>query len=84
MFEAIITDVKRGNFVLEQDALKGMRATIKTGQTRLALEYTENVILSLIDYIEQLEQRIVELEKQPRTKATPAAAKAKTAEADAE
>jgi hypothetical protein len=80
MFEAVITDVKRGNFTLEQDAIKGMRATIKNNQTRLALEYAQAVIEELINYVGELEVRIENLE----TSKPKAARAAKTAEVDAE
>lgn len=81
MFEAIIEDVQRGNFRLQQDAVKGLRQTVANGQTRLALEYTEAVLASVIKCLEELQARVDELEKQLRTK--PAPAKPKTASASA-
>lgn len=78
MFEAIITDVQRGNFKLQQDAVKGLRQTVQNGQTRLALEYAEAVLSSVILCLEDLQARVEELEKQ--LKARPAA-KPKTASA---
>jgi len=50
-----LMDTRRQAYTLNEDSLAGFKAAVNNGQTRLALEYAERLIDSLLSRVSALE-----------------------------
>lgn len=76
-FEPAKVENSVGNFKMESNPVSGFEKSVFSNQVRLANEYLVLVLRSLIDYVESLEERIVELEGTTGNKVTASTAQSR-------
>jgi hypothetical protein len=63
LFDRGIMENRNQPFTLNQDKLTGFKNAVNNGQVRLALEYSQSIIVDLVSRISELEKSISLSEK---------------------